>query len=109
VTHYKGITSPPTNYSEWGQLVEKMANHLKNRYPGKKVMFEVWNEPNGGFWTPGPPGDETNSAIQQRTYFELYKQTADALHRVSPGDFQVGEPATLSLSADIHLNVLNNS
>ena len=57
-------------------------------------MFEVWNEPNGGFWTPGPPGDETNSGIQQQTYFELYKQTADALARVSRANYQVGGPAT---------------
>lgn len=103
-----------------------MASHLNNRYPGKKMMFEVWNEPNGGFWTPGPPGDETNSTIQQETYFQLYKvanmpqsaticrcdvrmslsdsrdvadcgetqETADALHKVSSADFQVGGPAT---------------
>ena len=41
VTHYKGITSPPNNYSKWGELIEKMAAHLNNRYPGKKMMFEV--------------------------------------------------------------------
>ena len=28
-------------YSKWGKLIEKMATHLKSRYPGKKIMFEV--------------------------------------------------------------------
>ena len=29
-------------YTKWGQLIEKMATHLQHRYPGKKMMFEVW-------------------------------------------------------------------
>lgn len=92
VTHYRGITSPPSNYSEFGQVVESMAAHLAQRYPGKKMMFEVWNEPNGGFWQPGPDSDP--SAGQQPAYFELYKVTADALKRTGADAFAVGGPAT---------------
>jgi hypothetical protein len=42
VTHYKGITAPPKNYTEWGGVVQRMAEHLRERYPQKKIMWEVW-------------------------------------------------------------------
>jgi xylan 1,4-beta-xylosidase len=64
-----------------------MARHLLTRY-GEKVaadmMFEVWNEPNIGFWSGNP---------KQETYFKLYKETADAFTRVSKL-FKVGGPST---------------
>ena len=50
----------------------------------------MWNEPNGGnnpdagFWTGYP---------KQDTYFELYRQTANAFARVSDA-FKVGGPST---------------
>ena len=142
VTHYKGITAPPKNYSEWGGIIERMATHLKERYPAKKIMWEVWkyaataaaaaaaapraaglrtpvyhrahpvtvrlyacltvclcSEPNGGFWSPGPEGDilgrkPENKGVQQEAYFRLYKETADALKRVSATNNLVGGPAT---------------
>jgi hypothetical protein len=53
------------------------------------------SEPNGGFWTPGPINDPTGSpAVKQATYFQLYKETADALKRVSATNNLVGGPAT---------------
>ena len=91
--HYKGITSPPKNYTKWGNMIQEMATHLLARY-GRETcetfIFEVWNEPNGGnnpdagFWTGWP---------KQETYFRLYKETADAFSRVSDA-FKVGGPAT---------------
>jgi len=29
--HYKGITSPPSNYTKWGNVIEEMATHLLAR------------------------------------------------------------------------------
>lgn len=85
--HYKGIVSPPRNYSQWGEVMEDLARHMLTRYGEETVstwLLEVWNEPNGGFWTGFP---------KQSTYFKLYKETADAFGRVSPR-FQIGGPAT---------------
>ena len=52
------------------------------------AVAQVWNEPNGGFWHPGPLGS------QQDTYFRLYQETANALKSVSAENFKVGGPAT---------------
>lgn len=85
--YYKGIVSPPRDYSKWGKLVGDLAQHLLDRYGAgvaQQLMFEVWNEPNGGFWTGEP---------KQATYFQLYKEAADAIEKVSPS-MQVGGPST---------------
>ena len=95
-THYKGITSPPRDMGKWGAVVQRMAAHLRARYPTQAFMFEVWNEPNGGFWTP-PSGNGSvpaTDAEKQAAYFELYKSTADALKNASGGAYLVGGPAT---------------
>lgn len=87
VMHYRAITSPPRNYTEWGQVVETVARHLYERYGEDRIakwFFEVWNEPNIHFWTGSP---------QQATYFALYLETFNALRRVS-GRFRIGGPAT---------------
>ena len=42
--HYRGITSPPTNYTKWGNLIEQIATHLLHRYGEEKCktfFFEV--------------------------------------------------------------------
>ena len=96
VTAYKGITSPPRDMGAWGALVQRMGAHLRGRYPAQTFMFEIWNEPNGGFFTP-PSGNGSAPASQaqkQAAYFELYKSTADALKNASGGAYLVGGPAT---------------
>ena len=73
----RGITSPPSNYSRWGELIEEVARHFHDSYGVDVVgewMFEVWNEPNIVFWTGEP---------KMETYFRLFKETSDALSRVS--------------------------
>ena len=90
VCHYKGISSPPSNYTKWGNMIHDMAAHLHQRYPNKTFMFEVWNEPNGGFWSPGNRTDAT----KLHAYLELYRATASNLKSGSGGQFLVGGPAT---------------
>lgn len=87
VMYYRAHTSPPSNYTEWGLIVENVARHLYDRYGEKRIanwFFEVWNEPNIHFWMGSP---------QQETYFKLYRETFDAFQRVSPR-FLVGGPAS---------------
>lgn len=90
VMHYRAYTSPPRNYTEWGEVVETVARHLYDRYGEEAIekwFFEVWNEPNIHFWTGTP---------QQATYFDLYKETHNAFRRVSP-KFRIGGPASSGL------------
>jgi xylan 1,4-beta-xylosidase len=84
---YQPIISPPSDYAKWDALISAFANHLVERYGIDEVSqwyFEVWNEPNIGFWSGQPA---------QSTYFELYDHTARALKAVSP-QIRVGGPAT---------------
>jgi len=85
IFHYKGNTSPPKDYSDWAALITAMAQHLIDRYGADEVRswyFEVWNEPNLGFWSG-----------TQEEYFKLYSYTAKALKAVD-SKLKVGGPAT---------------
>lgn len=48
-TIYTGWTHVPLSYKRWGELVQRLTNHLVDRYGADEVnkwFFEVWNEPN---------------------------------------------------------------
>ncbi|RNB89690.1 helix-turn-helix domain-containing protein [Brevibacillus fluminis] len=82
---WRGNISPPADMQQWTALVTALIKHCVNRYGMKEVRswyFEVWNEPDyeGIFW--GGSKEE---------YFELYKQTATAIHAIST-QFRVGGP-----------------
>jgi xylan 1,4-beta-xylosidase len=84
---YDPIVSPPKDWTAWGDLIRRFAEHLVDRYGIDEVShwyFEVWNEPNGPFWAGDP---------REQTYFHLYDVTARALQSVSPR-LRVGGPAT---------------
>ncbi len=84
---YRPVTSPPKSYRVWDAMIRAFAQHLVSRYGIHEVSswyFEVWNEPNLGFWSGKP---------RQATYFKLYDHTARALKSVSPL-LRVGGPAT---------------
>jgi xylan 1,4-beta-xylosidase len=79
--------SPPKDYAKWDALIDVFARHLLERYGIDEVAqwyFEVWNEPNIGFWAGEP---------REQTYYELYDHTARALKAVSPR-LRVGGPST---------------
>ncbi len=84
---YKPNPAPPKSYAKWDALITAFAQHLVQRYGIDEVSqwyFEVWNEPNLGFWTGQP---------SQSSYFELYDHTARALKAVNPR-LRIGGPAT---------------
>lgn len=84
---YKPIVSPPRDYARWDDLITQFTRHLVDRYGIGEVSqwyFEVWNEPNLGFWTGTPA---------QETYFELYDHTARDIKAVDP-HLRVGGPST---------------
>jgi len=82
---YHGNTTPPKDMKDWGELVGALAKHCVDRYGLEEVRqwnFEVWNEPNIVFW-----------AGTKAQYFDLYRESAEALKRVDK-DLRVGGPAT---------------
>jgi xylan 1,4-beta-xylosidase len=84
---YHPYIAPPKDWNRWGDLIRAFAQHLVARYGIDEVSqwyFEVWNEPNIGFWAGEP---------KQPTYFHLYDVAARALKSVSPR-IRVGGPAT---------------
>jgi xylan 1,4-beta-xylosidase len=84
---YHPIIAPPKDYTKWDALMTAFARHLVDRYGIEEVAqwyFEVWNEPNIGFWGGVPA---------QPTYYELYDHTARALKAVNPR-LRVGGPAS---------------
>jgi xylan 1,4-beta-xylosidase len=84
---YKPNISPPKSYAEWDAMIGAFARHLIDRYGIEEVAtwyFEVWNEPNIGFWGGRP---------NRPTYYTLYDHTARALKAVSTR-LRVGGPST---------------
>ncbi len=84
---YHPNIAPPQDYAQWDGMITAFARHLIERYGIDEVSswyFEVWNEPNIGFWAGKPA---------QSTYFTLYDHTARALKAVSPR-LRVGGPAS---------------
>lgn len=83
---YRGIISPPADWTEWTWVVSELVAHLVDRYGLAEVTgwgFEVWNEPDlEVFWS-----------ADRRTYLLLYEVTARAVKSVHP-DIPVGGPAT---------------
>ena len=84
---YHPNIAPPKSYAEWDAMITAFAKHLVARYGIDEVAswyFEVWNEPNIGFWAGKPA---------QPTYFTLYDHTARALKAVD-ARIRVGGPST---------------
>jgi xylan 1,4-beta-xylosidase len=78
------VQSPPKDYAMWGDLCYRFTQHLVARY-GKAAVatwyFEVWNEPDGGYWQ-GTPAD----------YYKLYDYSVAGVRRALP-TAKVGGPA----------------
>ena len=91
---YKGVQQPPTDYTDWYNLVHALATQAVKRYTLEKVKtwrFEVWNE----LWgMPFCSGKDCRNASSP--YMTLYAASAKALKDVDQS-LQVGGPATAML------------
>jgi len=82
---FVGWTYPPKDYGKWAELVYQWVRHCVERYGKDEAAswnWEVWNEPNIGYWHGTP-----------EEYDTLYDYTADAVRRALP-EANVGGPAT---------------
>ena len=80
----KANITPPADYGKWYGLVKATVDHFVERYgldEVKEWYFEVWNEPDGYFFT----GD-------REEYLKLYDASAKAVKEVS-AELKVGGPA----------------
>lgn len=89
--HYPGRTTggtvqaPPKDYAKWQELIRVVTAHLVQRYGKSAVLqwdFEVWNEPNGGYWHATP-----------QEYWKLYDYAVAGVRAALPSA-RVGGPAT---------------
>jgi xylan 1,4-beta-xylosidase len=78
------VQSPPKDYAMWGELCRRVVEHFVQRYGRAEVAtwyFEVWNEPDIGYWQ-GTPAD----------YYKLYDYSVAGVRKALPGAI-VGGPA----------------
>ena len=86
---YTGWAYPPKDYDKWGKLVQAYAQHLHEHY-GAQVdgwMWEVWNEPDIGYWKGTP-----------EEYDHLYDVTAKAIRDVLP-KARIGGPESTGVAS----------
>jgi xylan 1,4-beta-xylosidase len=75
-TIYTGWAYPPKDYGRWAELVHQWAKHCAEKYGRREVeswYWEVWNEPNIGYW------QGTREEI-----FKLHDHAIDAVRRALP-------------------------
>lgn len=82
---FTGWAHPPKDPKKWGELVYQWVKHCVEKYGREEVAswwWEVWNEPDIGYWQGTP-----------EQYFELYDHAADAVKRALPA-IKIGGPTT---------------
>ncbi len=82
---YTGWAHPPKDYAKWSELIFQWVRHCIERYGREEVAtwyWEVWNEPDIGYWQSTP-----------EEYFKLYDHTVRAIKRALPA-IKVGGPTT---------------
>jgi xylan 1,4-beta-xylosidase len=88
---YTGWAYPPKDYAKWGELVYQWVKHSVARYGEAEVKtwrWELWNEPNIGYWKGTP-----------EEYQKLFDYSEAAVHRALPAA-QLGGPETTGPSWD---------
>jgi xylan 1,4-beta-xylosidase len=95
--HYKGGISAPADPMALGAFITELVQLFVDRYTLATVQtwkFEVWNEPNCGFYYVG--GCCGPDCGNQTAYFSLYETVARAVKAVD-ASLPVGGPATAQL------------
>ncbi len=80
---YTGWAYPPKDYAKWAELVFQWAKHCAEKYGRAEVerwYWEVWNEPNIGYWRGTP-----------EEFRKLHDCAIDAVRRAVP-TAKVGGP-----------------
>lgn len=73
---FTGWAYPPNDYNKWRELIYQWAKHCVERYGKKEVeswWWEVWNEPNIGYWQGTP-----------EEFYKTYDYAADGVLKALP-------------------------
>jgi len=73
---WAGWAYPPNDYEKWAKLIEKWAEHSKEKYGTdveNKWLWELWNEPDIFYW---------QGTFEE--YCKLFDYTEKAIHSVLP-------------------------
>jgi xylan 1,4-beta-xylosidase len=79
---YLGWTTPPKDYDKWRELNFQWAKHCVEKYgmeEVKKWYWEVWNEPNIGYFTAAQRGG--NKVVD---YEKVWDYAADGIRKAIP-------------------------
>ncbi|MBV9550376.1 MAG: beta-xylosidase [Alphaproteobacteria bacterium] len=79
------VHTPPKDLGKWQEMIRTITAHMVQRYGRATVAkwyFEVWNEPDIGYWKGTP-----------EQYFDLYDHTVAGVRAALP-EAKVGGPAT---------------
>lgn len=90
-TVFTGWAYPPRDYTRWSELVFRLATHCAERYGRQAASawyWEVWNEPNIGYWQGTP-----------EQYYKLYDFAAARLKRALPAA-RIGGPHSTGPGSD---------
>jgi xylan 1,4-beta-xylosidase len=82
---YTGWAYPPKDYEKWGELAYELTKHCVEKYGRAEVekwYWEVWNEPNIGYWRGTP-----------EEFRKLHDYAIDGVRRALP-TAKVGGPDT---------------
>jgi xylan 1,4-beta-xylosidase len=82
---YTGWAYPPKDYTKWAELVFQWAKHCAEKYgrdEAESWYWEVWNEPNIGYWRG-----------TSQEFHQLHDYAIDAVRRALPRA-RVGGPDT---------------
>jgi xylan 1,4-beta-xylosidase len=82
---FTGWAYPPKDFKKWEELVYHWAKHSLDKYGLEEVQswyFEIWNEPNIGYWQGTP-----------EEFYALHDHAAAAVRQVIP-NARVGGPET---------------
>ncbi len=80
---YTGWSYPPADYAKWGEIVYQVGKHVADKYGRREVdtwWWEVWNEPDIGYWHGTP-----------EEFMKLYDFAAEGLRRALP-NARIGGP-----------------
>jgi xylan 1,4-beta-xylosidase len=80
---YTGWAYPPKDYGKWGELVYQLTKHCVQKYGREEAQswyWQVWNEPNIGYWRGTP-----------EEFYKLYDYAVDGVLRALP-TARVGGP-----------------
>ncbi len=73
----QGSPRTPESRAAFARFAAAAVSHFKNR----GILWEMWNEPNGGFWQPKANVDE---------YIALALETGKAIRQAAPNEWYIG-------------------